>query len=276
MTSAAERWREQLEGWSIPEEIVARAPESPWGFSRELFSRRAEAAGATDMTPTTLRGLEALPTGGTVLDVGVGGGAASLPLASRAGLIVGVDGQQDMLEAFQENAATRGVEVRTVLGSWPDVGSDVEGADVVVAGHVIYNTADPASFVRALDEHARHRVVLELTERHPLEWMRDLWMRFHSLERPHGPNVQDAIEILEELGFDVEREDRTVTSQQGGGGFARRDGAIHLVRKRLCLPADRDPEIEEALGDRLRRVGDLWDIGPDPRTIVTVWWDSAS
>ena len=38
----------------------------------------------------------------------------------------------------------------------------------------------------------------------------------------------------------------------GSGGFARREDAIHSVRKRLCLPADRDPEIAEALGGRLR------------------------
>ena len=36
-TGALERWREQLDGWAIPAEILAAAPESPWGFPVGLF-----------------------------------------------------------------------------------------------------------------------------------------------------------------------------------------------------------------------------------------------
>ena len=114
--TAADRWRERLAEWAIPDEIVANAPESPWGFATECFRRRGEAAPAPEPTPTTRRALEALPAGGTVLDVGVGGGATSLPLAGRAGSIVGVDQQPDMLEGFLANAATAGVEARAVTG----------------------------------------------------------------------------------------------------------------------------------------------------------------
>src|SRR6266508_3117592 len=33
--TALERWAAQLEAWALPEEILARAPESPWGFPVE-------------------------------------------------------------------------------------------------------------------------------------------------------------------------------------------------------------------------------------------------
>lgn len=141
MTSA-DRWREQLAAWAIPEDILADAPESPYGFATECFRRRGEAVPDAEPTPTTRRALEALPERGTVLDIGVGGGGTSLPLAARAGLIVGVDAQPDMLEGFLANAATAGVAARTVAGAWPDVGADVEVADVVLAGHVFYNTGN--------------------------------------------------------------------------------------------------------------------------------------
>lgn len=272
--SASDRWRQQLDGWSIPEEIVAAAPESPWGFPTELFRRRAEGALVATPTLTSRRAQEALPAGGTVLDVGVGGGAVSLPLARRAGLIVGVDPNAEMLEAFRENAASAGVDVRTVLGAWPDVAPEAGMADVAVAGHVAYNVADLGPFVRALGEHARRRVLLELTERHPLAWMNDLWRRFHGLERPSGPTAEDARAVLAEIGVDAQREDRTVAALEGGGGFERREDAIHMVRKRLCLPAERDRGIAELLGNRLRRIDGLWDVGPTERTIVTLWWDT--
>ncbi len=161
--TAADRWRERLGEWAIPDEIVANAPESPWGFATECFRRRGEAAPDPEPTPTTRRALEALPEGGTVLDVGVGGGATSLPLAGRAGSIVGIDQQPDMLEGFLANAAAAGVEARAVTGAWPDAAVDVEPADVVVAGHVFYNIPELEPFARALDAHARRRVVVELT-----------------------------------------------------------------------------------------------------------------
>ena len=198
---------------------------------------------------------------GTALDIGVGGGAMSLPLAPRVGSIVGVDQQQDMLDVFRANAAAVGVDASTVIGAWPDVANEVEVADLVVVGHVVYNVAELEPFVRALDAHARCRVVLELTETHPLEWMRDLWMRFHGLERPTGPTADDVLAVLAELGIGARDERRTVKAPDSGAWFARREDAIHLVRKRLCLPAERDPEVAVALGSRLREIDGLWDGG---------------
>ncbi|MGZ4137102.1 MAG: hypothetical protein ACXVPX_05975 [Actinomycetota bacterium] len=148
--------------------------------------------------------------------------------------------------------------------------------DVVVAGHVLYNVADIVPFVRALNDHARVRVVVELTDRHPLDWMRDLWLRFHELERPTGPTAADAEAVLHDLVFGAVREERIVSGRHGSGGFARREDAIHLVRKRLCLPADRDAEIADALGPgRLQLIDGLWDVGPAERTVVTLWWDAS-
>jgi 2-polyprenyl-3-methyl-5-hydroxy-6-metoxy-1,4-benzoquinol methylase len=273
MSSAAERWRQRLAAWAIPDDILTAAPESPYGFATECFRRRGERAAAAEPTPTTLRALDMLPEGGSVLDVGVGGGGTSLPLAKRAGSIVGFDAQADMLEGFRENAAGLGVRVETITGVWPEDAGDAPLVDVVVAGHVCYNTPDLGPFAQALDRHARRRVVLELTERHPLAWMSDLWMTFHGLSRPDGPTASDAEAVLREVGLDVTRADWRVSEQHGTAGFARREEAIHQVRRRLCLSADRDDEISDALGDRLRLIDGLWDLGPDERTLITLWWD---
>jgi hypothetical protein len=43
-STAAEHWRDELRRWAIPPQIIAAAPESPWGFPTELFARRAELA----------------------------------------------------------------------------------------------------------------------------------------------------------------------------------------------------------------------------------------
>jgi len=269
--SALERWARELGGWGIPDEILSAAPESPWGFPAELHRIRAERATAREPTATTRRALEALPEGGSVLDVGVGGGAASLPLAGRAALIVGVDTSPDMLSAFDEGARARGVEARTVQGGWPDVAPQVLETDVVVCSHVLYNVRDLEPFVLALDGHARRRVITEITASHPLAWMSELWRRFHALERPDGPTAEVAFEALAELGVSPEREDGSRTPLSSG--FERREDAVALVRRRLCLSAERDPEIETALGDLLAERDGLWSAGPSEQTLVTLWWD---
>ena len=267
---AAEHWRSQLLAWAIPEDIMAAAPESPWGFPPKLFAQRASSAVQRGLSPANRRALEALPPGGTVLDVGVGGGAASLPLAGKAGSIVGVDSSEDMLAKFKEAAAKAGVPATTVLGMWPQVVPQVQTADVVLCHHVLYNVPDIVPFLTALTEKARHRVVVELTPEHPLAWMSDLWMRFHRLERPTGPTYADAARVISELGYDVSVE--VASGPPVMSGFSRREDAIALVRKRLCLRPERDPQLAEALGSRLRKHDGLWSASPPQHEIATLWW----
>ncbi len=266
--NALERWEHDLPRWGIPEEIIAAAPESPWGFPVELFRIGDDPA---DPGPSTLRAREALEPGGTVLDVGVGGGAASIPLADRASLIVGVDQSEAMLEEFRRAGRDRGVATQELHGDWPQVAPLAPTTDVVVCHHVFYNEPNLGPFARGLEEHARRRVVVELTDRHPWSWMNDLWTRFHELERPDGPTADDAEEALGELGFDVHREDHVPAPR--GSGFERREDAVALIRRRLCLWPDRDDEVAEALGHRLVEREGLWSAGPADQAIVTLWWD---
>src|SRR5260370_38821066 len=71
MISAAEQWTQALAAWAIPPEILAAAPESPWGFPTEVSARRADTV-PEQPTPSTQRALEALPAGRSVLAAGCG------------------------------------------------------------------------------------------------------------------------------------------------------------------------------------------------------------
>jgi SAM-dependent methyltransferase len=256
MAAASSRWAEALHAWAIPREILAKAPESPWGFPPELFAAPEVPAS----TPSRKRALGALPPGGSVLDVGVGAGAASLGLVPPAARLVGVDESADMLVRFTAASARLGIAVRTVRTRWPEAAGEAGRADVVVCHHVLYNVADLVPFVRALTSSARRRVVVELTAEHPQAALSPLWLHFHGLERPTGPSADDAVEVLEEVGIqpDVER----FTGSSRLAEVHRRD-LVAFARRRLCLPADRDPEVDSLLPVNAALPG---------RELVCLWW----
>jgi SAM-dependent methyltransferase len=265
--TAATRWREDLTRWAIPQEILDRAPESPWHFPVKLFASRADAAQGMAPTPSSLRALEALPKAGSVLDVGCGAGAASMALASQASTVTGVDTSKEMLDAFLERAAAAGLEAKATEGSWPDAADQTAPADVVVCHHVFYNAPDLKTFAARLTDHARRRVVVEMTVDHPLSNLNPLWLRFHDLVRPTRPTADDAVAALREAGLSLERQDWDAPRP---GGFDTRAELVAMVRRLLCLPADRDPEIDHELGDRSVDRDGRWAF-PD-RPVATIWW----
>jgi hypothetical protein len=98
-------------------------------------------------------------------------------------------------------ARAAGVEAVAIEGAWPDAADRTPAADVVVCHHVVYNASDLAAFALRLTDHARHRVVVEMTQHHPTSDLNPLWLRFHGLIRPTRPTADDADAVLRELGL---------------------------------------------------------------------------
>jgi hypothetical protein len=172
------------------------------------------------------------------------------------------------LTAIAAGLGAEGAEIATVAGRWPDVADRVPVADVVVCHHVLYNVMDLRPFVEALSDHARVRVVVEMTEHHPVEPMNPLWLRFHGLERPDGPTWEDAVAAISSLGHDVHVERWDAGPLHTYDSF---DEMVAYHRRRLCLPSSADPEIAVALEE----------LGVDPETpvglghgrpLITLWW----
>ena len=122
----------------------------------------------------------------SVLDIGCGAGAASLPLAPPARHLIAVDSQATMLDALEAVARQRDLRVTRVDGQWPDVADRVGGCDVVVCLHVFYNVAALGPFAVALSAHATKRGVVELHAVHPWVDLGPLWQRVHGQPRPAG------------------------------------------------------------------------------------------
>lgn len=255
MGQAEDTWAQQLAAWAIDPDILAAAPESPYGFPSGLFGTQTGAE-------STHRAIsEALPAGGSLLDIGCGGGAASIPVAPRAGSLLGVDSSEAMLTAYSTAASAAGVPVQTWYGAWSEVAADVPVVDVAVAANVVYNVPDIGDFLQTMTEHARHRVVIELTDSHPWTAMAALWRRFHGQERPAGPTTTDFLAVTAELGFDARAE---TFERIAVWASATPDVVLAFNRRRLCLPVEREPEVAAAMRELP---------ATPPATASTVWWD---
>lgn len=260
VTELADSWASDLDSWAIPEEILAQAETEPWAHPVAMFTVEGEIPDS----PSHQRAREALPGGGSVLDVGSGGGRASFALVPPAGSVIAADHQQDMLDAYARAADERGVAHREFFGGWLEIADEVPEVDVVVCHHVAYNVRDIVPFLQALNDHARQRVVLELPMTHPMSTMNLLWKRFWDLDRPTKPTADQLAAIAVAMGFDAYL-DVWVDESWGKRVDMPEDERIQAVRRRLCLTQDRDADVAAAL---------LEQQDAQPREVATLWWDT--
>ena len=257
--TAAERWNRTMAEWAIPQAILDAAPRRPFVFIPEMFA--APEPGTFELSLSNRRALEAVGNDGAVLDVGCGGGAAAFAVAPPATRVIGTDRQGDMLKLFSATAKHRGIAASAHAGSWPEIAGDVPAADVVVCHNVLYNVIDIADFVTALDAHARRRVVIEITPKHPQDRRRKLWKHFWNLERPHEPTASTAVGVIVEAGLDPVVEESLLPEDR----FASKRSdleAAHWCRN-MCLPPEREAEVAALMAGV-----------PFPRERVTIWWDT--
>lgn len=254
--SASEKWKRDLEAWAIPQEIIEQAPESPWIHPPALFQIPKQ----IELTPSHQKAFEALPVDGSILDIGCGGGIAAFAMGSKAGKVIGVDHQPEMLQMFTQNAQDRHVDSIVHDGFWPAVAEQVEVADVAVAHHVVYNVQEIVPFITAMNSHARKRVVLEMPQHHPLSNLSLAWKHFWNLDRPNAPTPQDLIEVLKEMGINAHlhlwdgklRQERDL------------DEAVGFTRIRLCLPQEKEADVRIFLQENPPS---------EIRPLATIWWD---
>jgi SAM-dependent methyltransferase len=253
---AAARWRSLLENRAIPAEIRTAVPEDPHRHDPSRFVPLA----VPEDTLTRRAGLALLGAdGGTVLDVGCGGGAAGLALVPKVTQLTGLDPSAGMLEVFERACTERNVLHRSVLGPWPDTAPEAGVADLVVCHHVGYNTVDLGLFVAALGAAARRGVVVELHAVHPGAWLDPLWELFHGLRRPPPATADDALAVLSEVGI------RPVVQRWTRPARPRNPEAeVDFSMRRLCLPGERRGEVAEAVAR----------LGPRHRDLVTISWSS--
>ena len=256
MPTALSKWKSDLAAWAIPQEILDQAEVAPWIHPPALFQIPEKIVDS----PSHQRAREAMPVGGSVLDIGCGGGVASFAISPPAAHVIGVDHQSEMLEMFESNAKVRGVTSEIFEGFWPAIADQVPVADVVTVHHVVYNVGDIGPFIKSVNDHARKRVVIELPIVHPMSSWSPGWKHFWNIDRPTSPTADDFMSVLSELGIKAQKEDfigEILLDKQ-------LEEAADYTRIRLCLPKERINEVRDFLEQHP---------SPTSRSLSIVWWD---
>lgn len=265
---AAARWREQLEAWALPEELLNSAEESPYGWSQDLWKRRSAMASVGEAPETVRIVSDLVPVDGVLLDVGVGRGRASLPIAEEGCRLIGVDESLEMLAGFTEDARRRSMRVDTFEGRWPDIAARVPVADVVMAANVAYNVADIVPFIAAMIDHARVAAVLEVTERHPWAHLAPLYRAVHDLDRPDGPTAEDLVAVIAEMTGRAPVVHRW--ERQGQVWYESWDELLDHYGRRLVVPRAKRHELRPLLEPEVVSENGRLRVGDAPTGFATI------
>lgn len=275
----AAAWREMLKAWALPAEVVASAPDSEeagdgdngWQHMARYFQRMTEQALEGPPGPLISHVLARATPATTVLDVGAGTGRQTLRLAPHVGRVIAVEPSPAMREFLTREVEKRGLtNVQIVPDRWQD--AEVPVVDIAVCANVLYDVQDLVPFVRKLDAHAGEACFIEITFRHPLTPMNDLWRRFRGIERPEYPDYFDALAVLHQMGIYANVQIEDVLT---GFWFTSLDEAVEWYRRQLHLEPDpqRDAQLRAYFEERSHEIGDRVYAGSPTRRVVVLWWE---
>jgi SAM-dependent methyltransferase len=142
-----------------------------------------------------LRSIEALIQPGEVLlDIGCGGGRYGLPLAARAGRVIGVEPSTAMLATFRTGIAEHHVtNIELVESRWPM--PDPPRAAVALIANVAYDIEDIGPFLDAMERATRRLCIAVLLELPPPHAVDALWPAIHGVARASLPALPEFIAL---------------------------------------------------------------------------------
>jgi 2-polyprenyl-3-methyl-5-hydroxy-6-metoxy-1,4-benzoquinol methylase len=209
----------------------------------------------------------------TVLDVGAGAGRYTRALASHVARVTAVEPDAAMAGLLERAIAEEELgNVDLIRAAWQD--AEVEPCDVVLCTHVLYPIAEPVSFVRKLDAHARRACFLALRETAPEpEPLSRLWRHYHGEPRFLQPGFLEAYNLLHELGIYANVRILRVTGSMWS--FEDLDQAVATVHEHLILPegAEIDAHLRRELEQSLVRDGEWLTLPMQPPPSAILWWE---
>ena len=260
-------WRELVEASRAPADMSVR--NGDWWARRHRHQRPPEERWKRpNMFLSQV--LERLEPTSTVIDVGAGTGAWTIPLAEHAARVTAVEPSAYMMEILQERAKRAGLDnVAFIAARWEDI--DVEPHSVVICSHGMYASPEIVPFFKKMHCAATRscHLVMRVTSRNGA--YQDLWRQLKGIAKPEEPHLIVAYNILHTLGIHANVVVQPLPNYWISESM---DDAVNLARDVLRLAEDEahDAELRDYLTQILNPVegGLRW---PGGLRAGMIWWD---
>ena len=204
------------------------------------------------------------------LDIGVGAGRYSLPLALKAGRVHAVEPSPSMLEALRAGMVRYDIaNIEITEGRWPLAGGTVPRADVVLLAHVGYDIAGFGAFLDAAERAAVRRCVAIMRAGAATTTGRLLWPEVHREERIQLPMLPEFVSLLMARGSMPS----VTLTQRTAKGYDTLEALLDASRQQLWLRpgSPKDEHLRRLVGERATERDGHWalDWRPVPDGIVT-------
>jgi len=261
-------WK-KIQGQSVLYRAVQEdGEESYWSAHAHRYDKRRSADDAfkTEMALIT----ELLDPSWSLLEVGAGTGAFTLPLARKVRSITAVDPSPSMRQVLNEKLKREALSNVHVVGTkWQK--AHVEPADAVLASGCLYVFYDVEASLRKMLDHARRILILTSGD-----W--GYWSPYKEAARALGvpppsigPGFIHLYNVLYQLGIyanvAIIRRDRELT-------YESLEHLVNLWSERLELSEEKKPQLQEYIERTASRTssGEI-SLGKVENVTAVVWYE---
>lgn len=208
----------------------------------------------------------------SLLDIGAGCGALSIPLARAFDDVLALEPSPAMLDELQENARRAGISnIQTNAAPWQESERRLGQFDVVLCANVPTILDHPEKAVPRLEAHARRFVFLVLgTDANANKFFfRELWPRICGTEYPTKKDYFVTYSALYRMGI---RANIMLIRYSFDQPYRDLDEAVLFWKEHMSLSTGAwDTTLREFLSERLESWGGLlW--AHVPKVSAVIWW----
>lgn len=263
----AEIWRDLVEGSRPPGAV--RCNSQDWWARRRRYHRPPEERW---QRPNMFlnRLLERLDPSSTVIDVGAGTGAWTIPIARRTARVTAVEPSPYMMQILRQRVLDAGLtNVELVAERWEDIAA--EAHSFVLCSHGMYASSEIVPFLEKMHNAAIQSCCLVMRTTSRSGQYEELWRDLNGIHRPDGPHLVVAYNVLHAMGIDA-----NVAVQPEASYWISEslDEAVDMARDVLFWSDDEgdDVRLREYLSRYLAPVdgGLRW---PEGLKAGMIWWD---